>query len=171
MRGIIIAALLVVGGSVAAAEKVATFEAPILGAKGEPIGQVAIRSGENAIVVRIMIAPGGLTPGWHGVHFHAVGDCSDVGAFERAKDVIRQESNRHGFLNPDGPLEGDLANVFAAADGSVNAELTSESITLIGPQGLRDADGSALVIYAGEDDHTSQPAGNAGARVACAIIK
>ena len=171
MRRIIIAAALVASAGLATAQKVVTFQTPIFGAKGEPIGQVAIRSGENAIVVRIMIAPGGLTPGWHAVHFHAVGDCSDVATYERAKGVIRKEATRHGFLNSDGPLEGDLANVFAAADGSVNAELTSEAITLIGPQGLRDADGSALVIYAGEDDHTSQPIGNAGARAACAAIK
>ena len=56
-------------------------------------------------------------------------------------------------------------------DGSANAELSSESIVLMGPQGLKDSDGSALVIHANEDDHMSQPIGNAGARVACAVIK
>jgi Cu-Zn family superoxide dismutase len=66
---------------------------------------------------------------------------------------------------------GDLPNIYANADGSVNAELSSESIVLGGEEGLRDKDGSALVIHAGEDDHASQPIGNAGARVACSVIK
>jgi Cu/Zn superoxide dismutase len=78
---------------------------------------------------------------------------------------------QHGLLNPEGPEEGDLPNIHAAADGSANAELSSESIMLMGPQGLKDSDGSALVIHASEDDHLSQPIGNAGARVACAVIK
>jgi Cu-Zn family superoxide dismutase len=53
----------------------------------------------------------------------------------------------------------------------VNAEVSSESVAVTGEEGLRDKDGSALVIHANEDDHTSQPIGNAGPRVACAVIK
>jgi superoxide dismutase, Cu-Zn family len=150
---------------------VQSHESPIVGLKGEVIGKVAIRSSENATVVRIAIMAGGLAPGWHGLHFHSVGDCSDVGQFERAKGHVNHENAQHGLLNPEGPEEGDLPNIYANADGSANAELSSESIVLVGPQGLKDRDGSALVIHASEDDHTSQPIGNAGARVACAAIK
>lgn len=150
---------------------VQTYEAAIVGPKGTPIGKLAIRSSENATVVRIAIEPGGLAPGWHGVHFHSVGDCSDVDRFERAKGHVNHENAQHGLLNPEGPEEGDLPNIHANPDGSANAELSSESIVLMGPQGLKDSDGSALVIHANEDDHMSQPIGNAGARVACAVIK
>jgi Cu-Zn family superoxide dismutase len=148
-----------------------TYEAPITGAKGDQIGKIAIRSGENATVVRITINAGGLTPGWHGIHFHSIGDCSDVGKFELSKGHVNHESAKHGLLNPEGPDEGDLPNIYANADGSANAEVSSESIVLTGEQGLKDRDGSAVVIHASEDDHASQPIGNAGARVACAVIK
>ena len=148
-----------------------TFEGPIVGTKGDPIGRLMIRSGENATVVRITINAGGLAPGWHGTHFHQVGDCSDVGKFELSKGHVNHDSSKHGLLNAEGPDEGDLPNLFANADGSANAEMTSESIILSGSESLKDADGSALVIHASEDDHTSQPIGNAGARVACAVIK
>ena len=152
-------------------QAVQSLEAPITGAKGEAIGKIAIRSSENATVVRVTINAGGLTPGWHGAHFHSVGDCSDVGKFELSKGHVNHENAKHGLLNAEGPDEGDLPNIYVNADGSANVEISSESIVLMGPQGLKDGDGSALVIHASEDDHTSQPIGNAGARVACAAIK
>jgi Cu-Zn family superoxide dismutase len=167
-------AMLVAAGLAAPAlaqESAGTFEGPILGAKGDTIGKITIRGGDNATVVRIVINPGGLTPGWHGTHFHQVGDCSDAGKFELSKGHVNHDNSKHGMLNAEGPDEGDLPNIYANADGSVNAELTSEAVALSGEEGLRDADGSALVIHANEDDHTSQPIGNAGARVACAVIK
>jgi superoxide dismutase, Cu-Zn family len=158
-------------GAAAPAQGVQTFEGPIVGAKGDQIGKIAIRSSENATVVRVTINAGGLTPGWHGTHFHSVGDCSDVGQFQLSKGHINHENAKHGLLHAEGPDEGDVPNVYANADGSVNAELSTESIVLNGPQGLKDGDGSALVIHANEDDHITQPIGNAGARVACAVIK
>lgn len=148
-----------------------THEAPITGAKGDQIGKIAIRSSENATVMRIAINAGGLTPGWHGIHFHSVGDCSDVGQFQLSKGHVNHENAKHGLLNPEGPDEGDLPNIYANADGSVNAEVSSESIVLAGQQGLKNTDGSAVVIHANEDDHASQPIGSAGARVACAVLK
>jgi superoxide dismutase, Cu-Zn family len=149
---------------------VQTYDAPITGGKGEEIGRIVIRGGATATVVRIAIRAGGIQPGWHGVHFHAIGDCSDHGQFEKSKAHVNPESAKHGLLNPDGPDEGDLPNVFAHNDGSVNAEIATD-VLLKGEGGLMDADGSALLIHAAEDDHTSQPIGNSGNRIACALIK
>ena len=147
-----------------------TFESDIRNGKGEPIGRIAIRDGANTLVMRVTINPGGLPPGWHGIHFHAVGDCSDTEKFEKSKAHVNHDQSKHGLLNPDGPDEGDLPNVFANADGSVNAEVSSET-PLTGEGGLKDADGSALIIHANPDDHTTQPIGGAGPRIACAVIK
>ena len=173
MRPVVVAAL-IAGGLTAPAlaqQSPQTFEGAIMGAKGENIGKLTIRSGENATVMRITINAGGLTPGWHGMHFHQVGDCSDPGKYELSKGHVNHDNAKHGLLNSDGPDQGDLPNIYANADGSANAEVSSESILLTGDEGLKDKDGSALVIHASEDDHTSQPIGNAGARVACAAIK
>ena len=146
-----------------------TFEGTIKNAKGDPIGKLTIRDGANTLVMRIAIQAGGLPPGWHGLHFHAVGDCTDP-KFMNAKAHVNHDQSKHGLLNPDGPDEGDLPNVYAAADGSANAEVTSET-PLNGEGGLKDGDGSALIVHANEDDHTSQPIGGAGDRIACAVIK
>ena len=153
----------------AAAKPAETFQAPLKNAKGDTIGTIAIRDGANSLVLRVAIQPGGLAPGWHGMHFHAVGDCSDP-KFLNSKAHVNHDQSKHGLLNPDGPDEGDLANLFANQDGSANAEVSSET-ALTGEGGLKDGDGSALIIHANEDDHTSQPIGGAGDRVACAVIK
>jgi len=148
-----------------------SYESPIIGEKGEPIGSVTIRGGANAVIARVIINAGGLTPGWHGLHFHAVGDCSDPGKFALSKGHINHSEKKHGLLNTEGPDEGDLPNIFANADGSANAEVSSVAVRLSGDKGLKSPTGSALVIHAAEDDHASQPIGNAGARVGCAVIK
>lgn len=165
------AALGLAGAGARAQDKApATYQADVIGANGRPIGRILIRDGTNALILRLAIEAGGLAPGWHGLHLHAVGDCSDPGAFERSGPILNHDGNRHGLLNPEGPNEGDLPNVLANADGSVNAEVSSDT-PLNGEGSLRDSNGSALIVHAGEDDHVSQPIGNAGARVACAVIK
>lgn len=146
-----------------------TFESPIKNAKGETIGKLSIRDGANTLVMRVTIQAGGLPPGWHGIHFHAVGDCSDP-KFMNSKAHVNHDQSKHGLLNPDGPDEGDLPNIFAGQDGSANAEVSSET-ALTGEGGLKDGDGSALIVHANEDDHTTQPIGGAGDRIACAVIK
>ena len=146
-----------------------TFEGTIRDAKGDAIGKMTIRDGANALVMRVSIQPGGLPPGWHGMHFHAVGDCSDA-KFLNAKAHLNHDQSKHGLLNPDGPDEGDLPNLYVAQDGSANAEVTSET-PLNGEGGLKDGDGSALIVHANEDDHATQPIGGAGDRIACAVIK
>jgi Cu-Zn family superoxide dismutase len=146
------------------------FESEIRNGKGERIGTIAIRDGANTLVMRVTITPGGLPPGWHGIHFHAVGDCSDTEKFEKSKAHVNHDQSKHGLLNADGPDEGDLPNVYANADGSVNAEVSSET-PLTGEGGLKDGDGSALIIHANPDDHATQPIGGAGPRIACAVIK
>jgi Cu-Zn family superoxide dismutase len=155
----------------AAPEGIETIQAPLIGPTGAPVGQIQIRGSANATVVRITVNPGTLRPGWHGAHFHAVGDCSDHGQFQASKGHVNNLVKKHGLLHPEGPDEGDLPNLFAAADGSVNAEVSSLAVRVLGPNGLKDADGSALVIHANEDDHYNQPIGNAGGRVACAVVR
>ncbi len=147
-----------------------TRVAPLVGTRGDTIGQVTVQGGPNATVARITVAPGGLTPGWHGVHFHAVGDCSPEDQFRSARGIRDHVVKSHGFLNPEGPKEGDLPNIYVNPDGSANAEVSSLSVRMLGKTGLVES-GSSLVIDANQDDHTSQPTGNSGARVACAALK
>ncbi|MBI3895010.1 MAG: superoxide dismutase family protein [Acidobacteria bacterium] len=109
----------------------------------------------------------GLAPGKHGFHIHETGDCS-------APDA----SSAGGHFNPDGKPHGapdaaehhagDLGNVEPDATGMVMTDIHSNSLSLEGPNSII---GKAVVVHGGEDDLKSQPAGNAGPRLACGVIQ
>ena len=146
-------------------------EATLITASGANIGRAVLTQGPTGLLIRI--EADGLTPGWHGVHIHATGQCA--APFTSAGGHINHEEAKapQGLLNPGGPDDGDLPNIFADEQGRVRAEIftTSARIAREGPgQWLWDSDGSALVIHANMDDHSSQPIGGAGDRVACGVM-
>ncbi len=166
---VVAAAALLLSSGVAHAQDT-SHTADVLNNKGASIGSIELKGGGNGTVLRVQLKSGALTPGWHGIHLHANGDCSDHEKFTASKGHVNHAQKKHGLLNVEGPDEGDLPNIFANADGSVNAELSTRTL-LTGARGLKDADGSAIIIHASPDDHNSQPIGGAGARVACAVIR
>ena len=142
-------------------------------ADGAAIGSAVLTEGPSGVLVRIEVK--GLTPGWHGLHFHEKGDCTDA-KFMNSGGHVQMAGMKmpHGLLNPKGPDFGDLPNLYVQADGSAKAEVFSSNVSLKGAEGrttLLDADGAALVIHANPDDQTSQPIGGAGARIACGVIR
>ena len=146
-------------------------EATLVDASGARVGRAVLTQGATGLLIRI--EADGLTPGWHGVHIHATGHCDAPFTTAGAHINHGEPKAPHGLLNAGGPDDGDLPNIFADAAGQVRAELftTHARIAAEGPgQWLWDADGSALVIHANADDHTSQPIGGAGDRVACGVM-
>lgn len=145
---------------------------PLKGPQGQDLGLATLTEGPRGVLIRV--AARGLTPGWHGVHFHEKGDCAGPDFKSAGAHVHGGEGPTHGLLNPGGDEAGDLPNIWADERGAANAELFSAFVTLgeaAGRGNLLDADGSALVIHAAPDDHASQPIGGAGGRVACGAIK
>lgn len=149
-----------------AAQTADTFE--ILGKDGKRVGEVTLTASPHGTLIDLEVAPGSLPAGKHGMHFHETADCSDIGEYKKSGSHAGHGEGKHGLLNPNGPEPGDLPNLIVLSDGSAQAALFTSFIKL---DGLKDANGSALIIHADKDDHMSQPIGNAGARVACAAIK
>jgi Cu-Zn family superoxide dismutase len=146
-------------------------EATLVNAEGARVGRAVLTQGPTGLLIRVEAT--GITPGWHGIHLHQTGTCE--GAFTSAGGHIHggEGGKPHGLLNAEGPDDGDLPNVHADAGGRVMAEVFTPRarIAATGPGAwLLDADGSAIVVHAGADDHTTQPIGGAGARVACGIV-
>lgn len=148
-----------------------TGQASIINGQGAEIGKATLTQGATGLLIKVEAT--GLTPGWHGIHIHATGQCAAPFTSAGAHINHTDPKTPHGLLNTQGPDDGDLPNLYAAADGSAKAEFftTQARISQDGPgQWLWDADGSALVIHANPDDHNSQPIGGAGDRVACAVL-
>jgi Cu-Zn family superoxide dismutase len=145
-------------------------EGTIINNDGKTIGHIALWQGTEGVVMHIEAE--NLPRGRHGMHFHAVGDCSDHAKFKSAGGHVMAESRPHGYFHDDGPHDGNLPNLVVGKDGSVNVELYSGMVTLNGYTApLLDDDGSALIVHINPDDHHSQPIGGSGARIACAEIK
>lgn len=149
----------------------------IVGGDGRAVGQATFTEAPKGVLIRLEFSDHALTPGWHGLHLHEHGDCSDFAAGFRASGghVGMRQGVEHGLMNPAGPEAGDLPNVFAPPVGAFGAEFFTDRVTL-SPAEIRhralllDADGAALIIHANPDDQTSQPIGGAGARIACAAL-
>nr|WP_303682690.1 superoxide dismutase family protein [Brevundimonas naejangsanensis] len=149
-----------------------TAQVAIINGQGAEAGKATLTQGATGLLIKVEAT--GLAPGWHGIHIHATGQCEAPFTSAGAHINHGDPKQPHGLLNADGPDDGDLPNVFADAKGAVSAEVftTRARLADAGPgQWLLDDDGSALVIHANADDHSSQPIGGAGDRVACAVIK
>ncbi|MCL6684288.1 superoxide dismutase family protein [Sphingomonas sp. SE158] len=133
---------------------VAAVAAPLVRGDGSPAGTATLNGNE------LTIAATGLAPGPHGLHLHAVGLCQGPD-FASAGPHWNPTNRKHGTENAEGPHLGDLPNLDVGADGK-------GSVTLTVPDGFIDADGGAVVIHAGPVDNKTDPAGNSGARIACA---
>jgi len=137
---------------------------------GRSIGTV--RAWQTAGGVSFRVDATGLPHGIHGIHVHSVGRCDPPG-FTSAGPHWNPAMRKHGTNNPAGPHAGDLPNIEVSANGVLAATviLPGASLTGPGPAGvLLDADGASLVIHAGPDDYVTDPSGNSGARIACAVI-
>jgi len=109
--------------------------------------------------------------GWHALHIHEIGKCEPPD-FKSAGGHFNPDKKEHGYNNPNGYHAGDLPNVYAGPSGKIDVQLLVPSVTLEkGPNSLLDKDGSALVLHEKADDYKTNPAGNAGKRIGCAVIR
>jgi Cu-Zn family superoxide dismutase len=158
--------------AVLAAEPDAGARGPAISAtlkdrQGRTVGTLALADTSHGLLVRGTID--GLPPGPHALHFHEVGKCEPP--FTSAGGHFNPGQKSHGMLSPNGPHAGDLPNLVVPANGKLDFELFVPGLTLSsGPTAVLDADGSAVVIHAKADDHQSQPAGDSGDRIACAVV-
>jgi Cu-Zn family superoxide dismutase len=144
-----------------------TARATLKNAQGETVGQAMLTETPHGVLIKTTLT--GVPPGVHAFHIHAVGQCEPP--FTTAGGHFNPTAKEHGIENPRGMHAGDMPNVDVPADGQLTFERLAEHVTLAtGSASLFDADGSALVLHAGADDYTSDPAGNAGARLACGVV-
>ncbi len=113
---------------------------------------------------------GGLKPGGsHAIHIHEKGDCSAADA-SSAGGHFNPTGEMHGRSSTSVHHAGDMDNIVANAKGVARIDVHATG-PVLGGGAPNDAIGRAVIVHAAADDYTSQPAGAAGARVACGIIQ
>lgn len=159
-----------ISASVTAAGGAIRADARIIDGAGQTIGWARLTE-DAAGQLHLNVQVAGLAPGRHGIHLHAVGQC--VGpTFASAGGHHNPLGAQHGLDNPAGAHAGDLPNLEVNVAGRGHLDATSHHATLSsGAVSLLDADGSAIVIHANEDDQRTNPTGNSGARIACGVIE
>ena len=137
--------------------------------EGETIGMASLTPSPAGVLVHVRVE--GMPAGKKGIHLHSKASCLADTGFKSSKGHHAEAKGEHGLLNPIGPGNGDLGNIFVGTDGVGEMEFFKVGISLDGDAyPLLDTDGSAIVIHENQDDHISQPIGGAGARLVCGLV-
>lgn len=139
-------------------------------AKGNSVGTANIVSKGKGVEVKLALKD--LPPGEHAVHFHQSAKC-DPPDFKSAGGHFNPTGKQHGFDNPNGHHAGDMQNFTVRENGTAKATVKDDDVVLgngSGPNSLFVNGGTSIMIHAKADDMKTDPAGNAGDRIACGVI-
>ena len=161
---VLLAVALGLGSTAYAADKAS---AVLKDKDGKEVGKVELTDTPSGVLLRLVLD--GVTPGDHAFHVHAVGKCEPPD-FKSAGPHFNTDETKHGLMNAEGPHSGDMPNLHVPDSGKLTVEVLNEMVTLDAEQALLDDDGSAIVVHAVADDYATDPAGNAGDRIACGVV-
>jgi superoxide dismutase, Cu-Zn family len=137
-------------------------------AQGADLGTVEIKPAGAGVALKLNLT--GLTPGEHAIHFHQNAKC-DGPDFKSAGPHFNPDTRKHGLENPEGAHAGDMLNFTADGKGMAKGTIVNKGVNLgSDAHSLFSNGGTALVVHAKPDDMKTDPAGNAGDRIACGVI-
>ena len=165
---VLVAAALLAAGCASMAPRGPTAVAKLEPTKGNTAnGTVTFTQKGDKVVVAAKVS--GLKPNQeHGFHVHEKGDCSS-GDGMSAGGHFNPNGSPHGHHSTPAHHAGDMPNL--KADSYGNASMTAELDIITISEGPTSVVGRGLIVHANPDDYKSQPVGNAGARMACAVIQ
>jgi superoxide dismutase, Cu-Zn family len=163
----ITAALLGLGACATSDNPDRSFIAASLEARSGSAVAGTVRVTRHRLRIHLRATVSGLDPGSeHGFHLHEKGDCSAPDA-SSAGGHFNPTGSTHGKHDAAAHHAGDLPSLKANSKGVARVDVDLTGLVWDGAQGLK---GRAVIVHAKPDDFTTQPSGNAGARVACAVI-
>jgi superoxide dismutase, Cu-Zn family len=163
-----IAAAAIAMPAIAGAQEAQKGKASFIGADGKEIGTAELTGTSSGVLIGIEIEDLPASQ-WVAFHVHQTGTCDHAGGHESAGGHFNPTDAKHGYMAEGGPHAGDMPNQYVPADGTLRAQVFNSAVTLEG--GDAAIKGRALMIHEKADDYEGQPSGNAGKRLACAVIE
>jgi Cu-Zn family superoxide dismutase len=146
-----------------------TIKVEMKDASGRNVGSAAIKSAGKGIEIKLNLYD--MPAGEHAIHIHQNAKC-DTPDFKSAGPHFNPEGKKHGLENPEGPHAGDMPNFIIDHNGKAkNVTVRDPNVRVgKGSDSVFSNGGTALIIHAKADDLKTDPAGNAGDRIACGVI-
>jgi Cu-Zn family superoxide dismutase len=151
----------------AAAEQGPTIAvATLKDAKGKEVGEIRFEQEGRQVVMSGEFT--GLPKGERGIQMKTNGDCGGKG-HSRAGADFNPTKSKHGPPSSGKRHVGDFGNIKVADDGTATFAMKTDAMTI--SNGATAIIGRSIVITARSDDGKTQPSGNAGAAIACGVIR